>query len=117
MGIPLTRTALAAGNLGFMEPTATEEPTTRRVAVNALVPVALTLLALTLIWRASVGPVLHELGWITAGGVVSALAIAWSGIAMLGAVFGLQRRPGDTAIAVINGANLVAWITLFDGAV
>jgi len=84
--------------------------------VNALVPVALTLVAFILIWRASVGPALDELVWIVAGGVVSAVAMAWSAIAMIGALFGFERRPGDTAVAFISATNLLAWLTLFDGA-
>jgi hypothetical protein len=86
------------------------------VAVNALVPVALTLVAFILIWRASVGPAFDELVWIVAGGVVSAVAMAWSAIAMIGALFGFERRPGDTAVAFISATNLLAWLTLFAGA-
>jgi hypothetical protein len=101
-----------------MDTTPTETPTTttRHVTVNALVPVALTLLAVILIWRASVGPMPSELGWIVAGGFISTVAMAWSAVAILGALFGVERRPGDTAIVYINATNLVAWITLFDGA-
>ena len=101
-----------------MDTTTLEEPasTTRRVAANGLAPVALTLVAFILIWRASVGPALGELGWIVAGGTVAAVAMAWSAIAMIGALFGLERRPGDTAIAFISATNLLAWLTLFDGA-
>jgi hypothetical protein len=101
-----------------MDTTTHHEPasTTRHVAVNALVPVGLTLVAFVLIWRASVGPTFDELAWIVAGGLVSAVAMAWSAIAMVGALFGLERRPGDTAIAFISASNLLAWLTLFDGA-
>lgn len=84
--------------------------------MNALVPVGLTLAAFVLIWRASVGPAFDELVWIVAGGVVSAIAMAWSAIAMIGALFGFERRPGDTAVAFISATNLLAWLTLFDGA-
>ncbi len=94
------------------EPTST----TRRVATNALVPVALTVLAFVLIWRSSVGPTLDELQWVMAGGLVSAAAMAWSVVAMIGALFGLQSRPGDTAVVIINAVNLLAWIAPFDGA-
>jgi hypothetical protein len=90
--------------------------TTRRVAENGLAPVALTLVAFILIWRASVGPTFGEVGWIVAGGAVATVAMAWSAIAMIGALFGLERRPGDTAIAFISATNLVAWLTMFDGA-
>jgi hypothetical protein len=86
------------------------------MAMNALAPVALTLVAFVLIWRASVGPAFDELAWIVAGGVVSAVAMAWSAIALIGALFGLERRPGDTAVAFISATNLLAWLTLFDGA-
>jgi hypothetical protein len=89
---------------------------TRHVAANAVAPVALTLVAFILIWRASVGPALGEVGWIVAGGTVAAVAMGWSAIAMIGALFGIERRPGDTAIAFINASNLLAWLTLFDGA-
>jgi hypothetical protein len=101
-----------------MDTTTVDEPggTTRHVAVNALVPVALTLVAFILIWRASVGPAFDEIAWIVAGGVVSAAAMTWSAIAMIRALFGLERRPGDTAIAFISATNLLAWLTLFDGA-
>jgi hypothetical protein len=101
-----------------MDTTTIDESTgTRRyVAANALVPVALTLVAFILIWRASVGPAFDEIAWIVAGGVVAAVAMAWSAIAMIGALFGLERRPGDTAVAFICAANLLAWLTLFDGA-
>jgi hypothetical protein len=101
-----------------MDTTTLHDPrsTTRHVAVNALVPVALTLVAFILIWRASVGPAFDELVWIVAGGVVSAVAMAWSAIAMIGALFGFERRPGDTAVAFISATNLLAWLTLFDGA-
>jgi hypothetical protein len=86
------------------------------MAINALAPVALTLVAFVLIWRASAGPAFDELAWIVAGGVVSAVAMAWSAIALIGALFGLERRPGDTAVAFISATNLLAWLTLFDGA-
>ena len=101
-----------------MDTTTLHEPTsaTRHVAVNALVPVGLTLVAFVLIWRASIGPTFDELVWIVAGGVVSAIAMAWSAIAMIGALFGFERRPGDTAVAFISATNLLAWLTLFDGA-
>ena len=101
-----------------MDTVTTEQPatTTSRLPANALAPVALTLVAFILIWRASVGPTLGELGWIVAGGTVAAVAMGWSAIAMIGALFGLERRPGDTAIAFINATNLLAWLTLFDGA-
>ena len=101
-----------------MEAATTDQPetTTSHVAANALAPVGLTLVAFILIWRASVGPTLGEIGWIVAGGTVAAVAMAWSAIALIGALLGLERRPGDTAIAFINAANLLAWLTLFDGA-
>jgi hypothetical protein len=101
-----------------MDTTTLEGPasTTRRVAENGLAPVALTLVAFILIWRASVGPTLGELAWIVAGGAVATIAMAWSAIAMIGALFGLEPRPGDTAIAFISATNLLAWLTLFDGA-
>jgi hypothetical protein len=101
-----------------MEAATTDQPetTTIHVAANALAPVGLTLVAFILIWRASVGPTLGEIGWIVAGGTVAAVAMAWSAIALIGALLGLERRPGDTAIAFINATNLLAWLTLFDGA-
>ena len=101
-----------------MDTTTLEEPasTTRHVAENGLAPVALTLVAFILIWRASVGPALGEVGWIVAGGTAAAVAIGWSAIAMIGALFGFERRPGDTAVAFISATNLLAWLTLFDGA-
>jgi hypothetical protein len=118
IGVSPTRAVPATGQSGPMDTTTLHEHAspTRHVAVNALAPVALTLIALILIWRASVGPALGELGWIVAGGTVAAVAMGWSAVAMIGALFGIERRPGDTAIAFINASNLLAWLTLFDGA-
>jgi hypothetical protein len=101
-----------------MDTTTTERPATAasHVGASALAPVGLTLVASVLIWRASVGPILGEIGWVVAGGTAAAVAMAWSAIALIGAVLGIERRPGDTAIAFINATNLLAWLVLFDGA-
>jgi hypothetical protein len=101
-----------------METATTREPATAtsHVAASALAPVGLTLVAFVLIWRASVGPTLGEIGWIVTGGTVAAVAMAWSAIGLIGALLAIERRPGDTAIAFINATNLLAWLVLFDGA-